>query len=292
MGSCMKLVCGFAAMIAACGGDPGTNDPTTIQGPSRSTQGIDEPSSQAEGTAIPDTKKPPPPPIASLRAANGNMVRFYVADLAGIVTEEGKAGVSPATAKIPAEMRTTAHFVDTWTLLAPDQPVPAALVEAEQQLKEGIPPQGLPPPANPYAKSRRPHKGETGGESQVMPMDLYGCNNGCCDPNWTYSNFWMCHAGDWHYYLFNYGYSWASASPVWTFDTMICSAIGTSYYEVWAGSYEWAWWVSEATYLTVGWYAPDCGYPWVCFISADFYAFANDPFNQHLHTHCGSVWFN
>ncbi len=248
-----------------------------------------------------------PNSIASLDLPNGNVVRFYVIGSRALVTEEGKAYTPPATNAIPQTMKRNDHLVDTWRMLAPEQPVPDALVDAEnlitgvprRTLLEGEPPRPQPeavPPgavqqAGPASDDSAHPRVQTGGEHAAATDDLYGCNNGCCDPNWLYSYFQECHSGDGSWFLFNYGWSWAySGGEVWTFDAMACAAVDWSLYTIYIwGDSTWAWWIPESYYQRFVWYAAYS--PWWGWDEKEMSTTVNDPNYTRLHTQCGSVWY-
>lgn len=219
-----------------------------------------------------------PRPVASLSFDDGATVDFYDFKYGALVTGTGLAG---STTHSPGSGKASNDLTQIWRALAPEKPVPAALSDLEERLKNVT---DLPPLEDKVIE-------ETGGTPGVQEKSLDGCNNSCCDYDWLstldecqdsgYDNHWM---------LFNYGATWSNKNDIIWFDGLACAAVGTSSFHVniagsggtWTvpeGYYHWYHWVAGFnTFLCAG----PCG--------ENLHSSVNTPVSdEHLHTYCGGV---
>jgi len=242
-----------------------------------------------------------PKPVASAVAYNGNVVEFYDAGDRVLVSEIGAAYSNPV---FDAQGKRADRLSDIWRSVAPNAPFPQALAQLETRMdaarKLGLSDHkdALPPP--PAVFESRPESPRVGGRlmsESSMPKSgtvttsaLEGCNNGCCDRAWL-STFNQCQGTiDGHWFLFNYGSTWATSTNITNYSGLVCSANGTSRYSVNIGTGHWWWDVPQATYRTFWWWAADsiwCG----GFCPADMTSYVNG-LTPHLHTYCGWVLYD
>ena len=249
----------------------------------------------------------PPPPIASIRLQNGNVVEFYDFGSGVLMSELGKAYTPPATERIPREKRR--NLVEIWEHLAPSAPVPASLVAAQARSERTAPnstemiaaaPQvqlvQSGPSADPIPQAGAEHVGSTdGGEADGQGDSPGSCGNGCCDATWLHSNFAACHEGEWNWFLFDYGWSWAdTGSDVYLGAFMACAATGMSHYKIHIYNEGWwSWWLPQQYYQTFQWLADSyfCIPEISCFDDQRITAEVNIDYYYNRHTQCGGVFW-
>jgi hypothetical protein len=207
--------------------------------------------------------------------------------------------MSPALKRLAASGR----FVALVSLLRPDLPIPAALVN----LQARHPPSSeLPPASDLEQDSLRAESGDAvrgtppspsqgggsstaGGGGGVRPLNF--CSNGCCDGNWTQNT--MCphplgNTGRYQWYLFDYGWSIINSNgPINVYQSAVCSAIGNSTHtEHLSTGQGGTWSVLEGNFQGFLWY---CSNPSNCF---GIDTTVNTEANQHSHVYCGRMeWF-
>jgi hypothetical protein len=228
--------------------------------------------------------------LGALVLENGNTVEFFDTVNGMLVAETGPATTAPRIRQQDVERR---DFVRLWQTLAPRKPAPSALVAMQERLG---------PTPGPAMSTNTPNAtgasnvlfGTTPltpkGKNEVSPTVATGCNNRCCDPDYL-SSVDLCTGGQW--FLFNSGYSWASASHVFGFAGFVCSAQGTSTYRFNTRghtNYSGIWSVPEGYYKSF-WWAADWTLFWPCwgFCPEDASSYVNSANAMHLHTYCGYV---
>jgi hypothetical protein len=246
---------------------------------------------------------PPPAPIASTTLPQGNIVEFFEFDSGVLVSERGKAYAEHTLDRIPGAQRT--DLIEIWKAIAPNEPLPAALLDAQHRLaqksRNGPQEDTAPhvqlrsgPVMDPNSEAPT-QNGWTDGAELAGVLGPIGCNNGCCDPSWLLT-FSQCHTGQWNWFLFNYWWSTAdTVSKVYMADAMACAAIGWSRYRVDVhGSGTHYWWVPEAHFQTFFWLAGTyfCFPGIMCYDKKVVRAHVNIDSAWNLHTQCGSVWYN
>lgn len=255
-----------------------------------------------------DSHRQPPPPIASIALENGNVVEFYDFGSGVLMSETGKAYSPPATEGIPREKRR--NVIDIWEHLAPNQPVPASLVAARTSSERiapssseltvaapGVQPIQSGPSTNPIpTASTKSHAGSTDGAEFEGQGDSPGsCGNGCCDATWLHNSFYACNSGEWNWFLFDYGWSWAdTGSDVYLGYFMACAATGWSYYQIHIYNEGWwDWWVPQQTYRTFQWIADMyfCIPEITCYDDQRITAAVNINQQHNRHTQCGAVYW-
>jgi|GEM_PF-6720274 len=234
-----------------------------------------------------------PKPVASIDLKEGHAVEFYDFGEDVLISESGKAGSShyfnaenqPSTliknGVAPEEVLT-----QVWKSVSPSTAVPRALLDIQARWKSA------PPRTNTLKPLEISHEasGSPMGQSVESPQALekaaapVGCNNGCCDFQWL-SGFSQCGSGfDYHWFLYNYGWSYANSGSVDYYSGMACSAVGTSTYKVTMGDGSGGTWsVPQATYRTFWWSSGFWG------INKSLSSSVNSSGNQHLHTYCGGI---
>lgn len=231
-----------------------------------------------------------PKPIADLVLSNGNTLEFYDFGSGVLVSELGKAGITPTldSHKPPEALEKSPSAGDKlkalWQSVAPDQEMPASLRNIQTRWANS----GLMPPA--MSKPRvSPVFSGIPFESRMSSPNLLpkaaapvGCNNGCCDEAWL-RTLSQCNLHlDYSWFLFNYGYSYANTNGVDWFRGLVCSANGTSSWKVNVSDGSGGTWsIPQAHYRTYYWIAG--------LIDRDVRSSVNTSSNQALHTYCGSV---
>jgi hypothetical protein len=221
-----------------------------------------------------------PTPVASLKLTSGSTVDFYDFGSAALVVETGAAYSSPALnikGSIPLD-----QLVSTWTHLAPKTPAPPALEQLQRRLMS------LPVDSNapdmapslddmPSLDTGGDKLGDIGSAKTNAPV---GCNNGCCDFNWL-STLAECQGNySYRWFLYNYGWSYASSNNDALYQGLVCSAQGTSTYSVQISGSGGVWSIPQATYR---WFH------WSSGTRRNMTSSVNASSNQHLHTYCGGV---
>ena len=232
-----------------------------------------------------------PPPVASVQLANGNVVEFYDLIVGALVVESGAAYSEPRVRKSHGGRADGLEAV--WRTIAPDRPVPGALTELQRRLTDPTKRRTEGPPR------MRAKLGDSGGvqieadnEARIpADPDLLaapnGCDNGCCDYEWL-ATFAQCQQnGDFNWFLYNYGSSYANATDVIAYNGVACSAEGTSTYSVNIGGYGGVWSVLHAHFKAFDWLA---GWEWFGgWDEKNMNTSVNSPSALHLHTYCGYI---
>lgn len=220
-------------------------EPNSIESPEQATGNLEAASATRPGADV------TPPVLASAILANGNTVVFYDAKSGVLIAEQGSAYTPPITPEV-----TRAHVGDlpgTWKALLPTKSVPQALIDAQATMAQSQPSQ-LPPTGSANSSRATGTTGVLGKKTGPVANALYGCNNGCCDPDWLVND--MCWTGDWSWFYFNSPWSWTdSGDDTWTTRSLVCAAIGWSHLKIQVGGDNWAWWVPEGNYQSHAWYA-------------------------------------
>jgi hypothetical protein len=236
---------------------------------------------------------PLPAPLAQLKQENGNTISFYDLKGTSLITGEGIAGNPPA---FPPDMpQGNVNVLDAWNKVSGGRAAPQALVDFQNRLA------AKPAPLATVKVTKTSSSSTTGGLSaENVPLNTpegtlaapTGCNNGCCDASWL-SGFPECGGGlDFHWFLFNYSYSYADATDVNFVGAMVCSAIGTTSWgftvsETNDGAVSWTMPVAQAHFLETSWSRGT--WPWDN--AGALFSNVNSASNQHLHTHCGIVQY-
>lgn len=229
--------------------------------------------------------------VATLKAANGNVVEFY--DLArGVLLSETGAANSTGVLDDHWDLKNRDKLADVWRALAPSTPVPAALAAFQRRLDDPT------PPANVVAKSVR--GAQAGGQEAPppAPLDLgaglqaaqIGCNNGCCDFDWMNAQLNCQHMQDYSWLLMNYGFSFVNANDIANVNALACAAVGTSTFRIQVNgtnSGGGVWTVPEATWRHFAWW--ECAWPWC---GGNMTSSVNDSTHQHLHSYCGFLLYD
>lgn len=259
--------------------------------------------SKAEQVFGQEDSQTPPPPIASITLQNGNVVEFYDFGSGVLMSEIGKAYSPPATETIPPEKKR--NLIEIWKHLAPNEPVPTSLLAARARSERIAPnssemivaaPQSG-PNTNPIpVTGTKSNAGSTGGAEADGQGDSPGsCGNGCCDATWLHNYFTACNSGEWNWFLFDYGWSWADTySEVYLGSFMACAATGWSQYKIYIWSEgTWSWWIPQQYYQTFQWIADSyaCFPEWICYDSQRVKAEVNYGVPHNRHTQCGAVWW-
>jgi len=276
--------------LGACGGQDGLNpvDSKFVEG---APSGEQTPAVVTQGM---------PDPIVSIEVGHHQIIRFYDYTDEVLITEEGEAGQDPIL--LPAKRSTNpknapGHFAELFAALRPDLPIPEALVALDDRAamaKQGEAPAPLPKP-NPGTDGARGEKAPLppGVTAQsfngpgVQPQSPQGCNNGCCDPDWTPS---LCYGrtytgwsddDNWNWYQFNYNWSvTTSGGAIESTWANVCSAIGTSTW--WFSKHSGSISVAQAHYVSTSW---GCVSWFSCSSAAS--SEVNSSSDPHLHLHCG-----
>jgi hypothetical protein len=274
--------------LAGCGAAHSGNDEHGVHGAADQTPGI------TGDTAVLDANDSNAkiPPVASLRVSNGNRVDFFDGGKDGIlIAELGKAYTTPVLKGIDMNALSA---VDTWNKLSPTIPAPQALVELQARADAyaeaaGNSPTVDGPPVEPTTGGGPDASTITtaDGVSAVQQADN-ACNNGCCDANWLLNS--LCDQnGKFHWFNFNYGWSWVQNNSIYELHETTCAGIGVSQFGIHRGSYTNSFFVFEAHYQTYNWKAG--------FFSgnSDNHSVVNASSNNqpvnptNLHTFCGAV---
>lgn len=231
-----------------------------------------------------------PPPAATIATQNGTTVEVYNFHSAVLVLERGEAYTTPTMPAIADAVK--ANRLDrVYAILRPNTPVPAELLAVQEEVaqnsatavSEAVDAKIV---TQPDAGATAPSWG--GGKigatkGAVTAATLIGCSNGCCDPDWTLNT--LCSyisQGDYSWYGFDYGYTWANGGGIDLFKGTACSAVGTSTFQVHISDGSGGTWsVAEAHYLTWGWGGS--------FFARSYASTVNSQANEHLHTYCGEV---
>jgi hypothetical protein len=228
--------------------------------------------------------------VAQVKQDNGNTISFYDLEGSALITGEGLAGNPPA---FPADMPTgTTKLVEAWNKVSGGKAAPQALVDFQNRLAAN-----LAPSANLKVTKTMPKPLMGGLSAEDVPLNTpegtlatpTGCNNGCCDQTWL-NTFAECQVWlDWHWNLFNYGYSYANAGDVNYMEAFVCSAVGTSTWTFTVNGKGFTTPVLEAHYMESTW---DRGeWPPPISPTGSMNSTVNNAANSHLHTHCGIVQY-
>jgi hypothetical protein len=121
----------------------------------------------------------------------------------------------------------------------------------------------------------------------VQANGLIGCNNGCCDPHWL-ANDLCAQSGDWLWFLFNYGWSYAhSGGRAYLAQAHACAAVGWSHFFFNVGGSVSAWWVPEGHFQYASW----SGIGTWSYTRRTIISSVNTEAAQNLHTNCGKVLY-
>lgn len=179
------------------------------------------------------------------------ILSYFTTPSRGCSSQNREAYTPPITPEV-----TRAHVGDlpgTWKALLPTKSVPQALIDAQATMAQSQPSQ-LPPTGSANSSRATGTTGVLGKKTGPVANALYGCNNGCCDPDWLVND--MCWTGDWSWFYFNSPWSWTdSGDDTWTTRSLVCAAIGWSHLKIQVGGDNWAWWVPEGNYQSHAWYA-------------------------------------
>jgi hypothetical protein len=228
-----------------------------------------------------------PDAIATLTLENGNVVEFFDFDTAALVVESGPAHQRPV---LTDENLKNDRLVDTWNQFAHGERAPLALVDLQDRLAtlEPTDPRLLSgEPAYGGAEFKFPPAAELGPDVQAVRD---GCDNDCC--NWeALSAVAECQSqSTFNWFAFNYGSTFAnSGSDAQNYRGYVCAAVGTSTYRVAIGSAGGVWSVPQATWRKYWWNAP-CAFGFCN--GKTGYTSVNTASDQHLHSYCGSYFFN
>jgi len=167
--------------------------------------------------------------------------------------------------------------------------VPQALADAQQRMVNMSPVEAAPPAITRAVPTGMSGTSTTQKGKGVATDALYGCNNGCCDPDWLVND--MCPQFDYSWFYFNSTWSWYNSNndDVWTSDSFACAAIGWSHLRVSIGGTDYAYWIPEANYQYVHWIA---GTNWhLGWDTKQVVSKVNlDPTDtQNVNTHCGGI---
>lgn len=273
----MSALAGIAciAALTGCGSpDPGTGAPPPA---SRSTQ-----------TASGETPKP----VASLALSNGNTVAFYDFGTAALVMESGKAYTTPALKHSKTPLRPE-QLSAIWRSLAPTRSVPSSLQRLQERLTESSPDSNSTPSQHVLAETigSSMSGGDQLGPGGTQVDSPVGCDNGCCDYHWL-SEFSQCQGGgDYSWFLYNYGWSYANSTDDIFYDGLVCSAVGTSTWTVsTSGGDGGVWSITQAHYRYYEWVAGTDF--WGDWVPQNINTTVNDSAHTHLHTYCGSFGYD
>jgi hypothetical protein len=232
-------------------------------------------------------------PIAAVDLKDGHAVEFYDFGEDVLISETGKAGTShyftadnQPSALIKNGVAPDQVLSQVWSAISPGSAVPKPLLDIQARWK------AAPPPTNAARTPDFSHEasGTPFGQSLEIPQPLakaaapVGCNNGCCDFQWL-STFSQCGSNfDYHWFLYNYGWSYANSGDVDYYSGMACSASGTSTFKVnMSDGTGGTWSVPQATYRTFYWSSGFWGF------NRTLTSSVNTSSNQHLHTYCGGL---
>jgi len=226
--------------------------------------------------------------VASLKLTAGHVVEFHDFGSSALIVEAAAAYTPPALSfagPISAD-----QIASIWTHLAPGTPVPPELRDLQRRLTS-LPASSV----EPEVLSSPEIGGDKIGSSRIapsaaLPAAPVGCNNGCCDSTWL-STLAECQGGGWDYswFLYNYGWTFASTGSTRTYQGLVCAALGTSTFSVNIGGYGGTWSVPQATYRWYHWVAGTdfFGSP----IRQSMTSSVNSSSNSNLHTYCGRIFY-
>jgi len=251
---------------AGCAGDLDSS------GPSKSTDVAANPTSAESSKAV-----------ASLALGNGNTLEFYEFDTGVLISEFGRAGVTPAY-RLESSVDTRQPRA-IWRSLSPTTPVPQSLVDLEERVALRVANRGL----------KVPSSTDVAGAIEIAPVVVPGetpifaapdgCNNGCCDYAWL-STFPQCGGGQWFHY--NAGSSWANTgSNAVSYNGFVCAATGTSTYKVTISGSGGTWSIAQGFYRTYAWSAGSTCNPFCHTNDKSVQSSVNTSSDPHLHTYCG-----
>ncbi len=276
----LSIVVGSLAVIAGCGadtGDPGPSNPAP-----------------AEHETVPSTIDPAttPTPVATLRMPSGSVVEFYDLGVGAVISESAAAYTQPSL-QLARGKHDANEIAAIWRSLAPNEPVPAALMDLQKRLTN------LAPSA---AKLASPTFGAEDGQPEPMEIDpsgsllaqQIGCANGCCDEDWL-NTFEQCSPQGVSFSMFHFNYGWSSlstGSQTAFYNSLVCSGRGTSTYTVRvADGGGGTWSVTEAHFRTFWWLAGTVCNPFCDYDEQNVDAFVNKKSATHLHSFCAyAIW--
>lgn len=242
---------------------------------------------------------PTPIPVAEIDLPNGSTIEFYDFGSAVLISEYGKAGATPSihsaapSPNLGKQASARDGLSSEWTRLAPNRPVPQALLDIDARFAKAAALPGSSGRTNAAGLSpitREASGIKMGPQSLVSPAlgktaaVPTGCSNGCCDYQWL-SSLNACSANHFTYqwFLFNYGYTWANIDDVDLYQGLACAATGTSQFNVRMGDGKGGTWaVAEGTYRTYSWYKG--------WFDENLRSSVNSSTRQALHTYCGGIW--
>ena len=248
-------------------------------------------------------------PTVSIALQNGNTVDIYNFHKAALVLERGEAYTAPRVPALAGSMRAD-RLVELFHSLRPDLPVPAGLVDLQRELTTARGPaptqeaaRKLTAEAQALSQAALVAPGGVSGGGQVahtrdgigvQTNSLIGCNNGCCDTDWTRntlcSDYTAKFGWDYTWYLFNYGWSYANSSSNWYYGGTMCSATGTSTFRVSVGDGDGGTWSVLQQHYLLWWWAAGTDY-WGNFNMEPVSSSVNSSTDSHLHMYCGGFSF-
>jgi hypothetical protein len=279
----------------------------------------DAPAASAADEVSAAEAKEPPPPIVSMDLPSGNKISIYEIGGRVLTVEEGVAYTPPALRKMRLP-RDGSKLVEMFKTLRPDLPVPERLTALQAQANatnalratatqptpsaDTTASSSGPIESRSSALSSAPPKHTTGGgpmsssngKPTVQTASLVGCNNGCCDPDWTFVDLcgfggdpqpWPAPPGvgsTFTYYQFNFGWSFADTTQDDWVDATACAAVGTSTQVINGTKFT----VAEGHYHMWHWDdVVNCWFPQLCDEQARTYV--NTQSTAHQHTACGDA---
>lgn len=292
----IRSLFGLTIALAACG-EVGTNTaPTGPVGTGESTSSISAPSKSQANSSPATVTAPAAPigqtssgqaPVLTFQIANGNQISIYDFGKDALITESGLAHTDPVLAKERAKNPT--QLTDLVLALRPDLPIPQALTDLQSRLAKVT---ASTPPISEADVSRAAPVLEGGplvapktiaSSGGIHPDTDVGCNNGCCDPDWTANSLCKPYVtGHNYYYLFNYNWSHEYLNNIRSWAGTVCSAVGTSTWTLnGSGVTTTTFTVPEAHYLGASWWYQGL------WLAGSMNSNANSAANPHLNMQCG-----
>lgn len=221
--------------------------------------------------------------VASLQLEGGNTIEFYELERSAAISETGVAYSPPVFNR---DRWTVDQLDSIWQELAPDEPVPEALLQLQERLLNVTEP--------PVAAAEEALLDVGGVEPRTRVSAPVGCDNGCCDFQWL-ATFTECQSSavDYSWFLYNYGATWSNINDIIYYRGMTCSASGNSTFRVNIDGAGGVWTVAPATYRRWSWSAAFnvilCSGP----CGENLRSSVNTPTTgEHLHTYCGGIWYD
>jgi|SoiMethySBSTD1v2_1073268.scaffolds.fasta_scaffold01903_11 hypothetical protein len=261
-----------ATLLAACGadtGDAGQAPPVAGEQPN-----------------VTNDPFATPTPVAALEMPNGNRVEFYDFDTMALISQTGIAGTAPSL-NLDHQPRHD-ELSAIWRSLAPNQPVPPALVELEQRLAKQPPSaQTAEPVITVDGAPEVPPEIDPNGDLLAVQS---GCNNRCCDYDWLSTLNYCKNRGDYNLFHFNYAWSSLRSTGVVGHYSLACAA-ETSQYTVSVSSGKGGSWpVFPGAYRTYDWSAGTTCNPFCHYDEKTVNVSVNNSSSPHLHSLCVNVY--